>query len=186
LIFLYTPLVEISSESSAPILSNRYNSIEEELHEIRLSLLMEIEKRKQAEEAVECLRNQWMRLSHHLSLVDLHLPPLLPSTTERIGNNNGSNFELDPIEELSQQIIASRLVNDAIAKGISRTEVEAEMEPIIQSKNFEISRLMDRVQYYEAANREMSQRNQEAVGELCPLNLHLFILFYFSHTLGHT
>lgn len=139
---------------------------------------MEIEKRKQAEEAVESLRNQWMRLSHHLSLVGLHLPPPPPCTTERNTNSNSSNFELDPVEELSQQIVASRLVSDAIAKGISRTEVEAEMEPIIQSKNFEISRLMDRVQYYEAANREMSQRNQEAVGELCVSYLHL--LFFYT------
>lgn len=145
---------------------------------------MEIERRKQAEEAAESLRNQWVRLSRHLSLVGLHLSPPPPSTTERNGNSNSSNFELDSVEELSQQIIASRLVSDAIAKGISKTEVEAEMEPIIQSKNFEISRLMDRVQYYEAANREMSQRNQEAVGELCPLLPFSFIclhLFFFSH-----
>lgn len=159
----YDAFEEISSETGAPIPSNRCNNIEEELREIRLSLLMEIERRKQAEEAVESLRNQWVRLSRHLSLVGLHLPPPPPSATERNGNSNSSNFELDSVEELSQQIIASRLVSDAIAKGISKTEVEAEMEPIIRSKNFEISRLMDRVQYYEAANREMSQRNQEAV-----------------------
>ncbi|KAJ3705475.1 hypothetical protein LUZ61_009180 [Rhynchospora tenuis] len=158
----YDAFEEISSESGAPIPS-RGNNIEEELREIRLSLLMEIEKRKQAEEAVESLRNQWMKLSNQLSLVGLHLPPPPPIFTERNGNCNSSNFELDPVEELSQQIIVSRLVSDAISKGISRTEVEAEIEPIIQSKNFEISRLMDRVQYYEFANREMSQRNQEAV-----------------------
>ena len=37
------------------------------------------------------------------------------------------------------------------------------METKIAAKNFEIARLSDRVQYYEAANREMSQRNQEAI-----------------------
>jgi len=41
--------------------------------------------------------------------------------------------------------------------------VESEMETVIAAKNFEIARLSDRVQYYEAANREMSQRNQEAI-----------------------
>ncbi|CAD6253572.1 unnamed protein product [Miscanthus lutarioriparius] len=36
--------------------------------------------------------------------------------------------------------------------------------PVLKSaKNLEIARLSDRVQYYEAANREMSQRNQEAI-----------------------
>ena len=39
------------------------------------------------------------------------------------------------------------------------------METVIAAKNFEIARLSDRVQYYEAANREMSQRNQEAIGK---------------------
>jgi hypothetical protein len=39
------------------------------------------------------------------------------------------------------------------------------METVIAAKNFEIARLSDRVQYYEAANRGMSQRNQEAIGK---------------------
>ena len=35
------------------------------------------------------------------------------------------------------------------------------METVIAAKNFEIARLSDRVQYYEAANREMSQETKK-------------------------
>ncbi|PWZ25682.1 hypothetical protein Zm00014a_019564 [Zea mays] len=65
--------------------------------------------------------------------------------------------------ELCQQITVSQLVAAAISQDFARAEVELEMETVIAAKNFEIARLSDRVQYYEAANREMSQRNQEAI-----------------------
>lgn len=153
--------------------SNQINDIEDELREIRLTLLMEIEKRKQAEEALEVLQNQWLRLSHQLSLLSLSLPPPQLMKPESNENNENASFESDPVVELCRQISISRLVSDAVSKGISRAEAAEEMDSVIQSKNFEISRLMDRVQYYEAANREMSQRNQEAIGKLSPP-------FYFS------
>jgi hypothetical protein len=66
---------------------------------------------------------------------------------------------------LCQQITVSQLVAAAISQDFARAEVESEMETVIAAKNFEIARLSDRVQYYEAANREMSQRNQEAIGK---------------------
>ncbi|KAJ4782525.1 hypothetical protein LUZ62_021520 [Rhynchospora pubera] len=159
----YDACEETMSEGSETFPSNRINNIEAELREIRLTLLMEMEKRKHAEQTLQVLQNQWIRLRHQLSLLGLSLPQPQLMKPEINENTENSSFESDPVEELCRQISISRLVTDAVSKGISRAEVVAEMESVLQSKNFEISRLMDRVQYYEAANREMSQRNQEAI-----------------------
>ena len=132
--------------------------MDDDLREMRLSLLMEIERRTQAEEALEIWQQEWKNLSHHLSLIDLSLPS--PSIAY---DSDGSS--VDPGAELCQQIMVSQLVAAAIARGFARAEVESDMETMIATKNFEIARLSDRVQYYEAANREMSQRNQEAIGK---------------------
>jgi hypothetical protein len=132
--------------------------MDDDLREMRLSLLMEIERRTQAEEALEIWQQEWKNLSHHLSLIDLSLPS--PSIAE---DSDGSS--VDPGAELCQQIMVSQLVAAAIARGFARAEVESDMETMIATKNFEIARLSDRVQYYEAANREMSQRNQEAISK---------------------
>ncbi|XP_065009590.1 uncharacterized protein LOC135639663 [Musa acuminata AAA Group] len=152
----YDALEEISSDGTS---QSSYRNIEDELREMRLSLLMEIQKRKQAEEELENLQNHWHRLSHHLSLVGVSLP-LPPIATEDMG----AQVNLDPAEELSRQIVVARSVADAVGRGCARAEVESKMESQISSKNFEIARLLDRLHYYEAANREMSRWNQEAVG----------------------
>ncbi|KAG7026781.1 hypothetical protein SDJN02_10788 [Cucurbita argyrosperma subsp. argyrosperma] len=131
--------------------------IEAELREMRLSLLMELEKRKQAEEALDNLRGQWQRLREHLSLVGLTLP------SDPTVATNGNLLYSDPAEELCQQVNIARFVSGSIGRGIARAEVETEMEAQLEAKNFEIARLLDRLHYYEAVNHEMSQRNQEAV-----------------------
>ncbi|XP_020270442.1 uncharacterized protein LOC109845581 [Asparagus officinalis] len=151
----YDAFEEISSDGTR---SSCRNVIEDELREMRLNLLMEIEKRKQAEEALENLQSQWQNLRQHLSLVGLTLPTLPAITDETVEQPN-----LDPAEGLCQQIVIARTVASSIGRACSRAEVEMEVEPQIEAKNFEIARLSDRLQYYEAANREMSQRNQEAM-----------------------
>ncbi|XP_062220041.1 uncharacterized protein LOC133919616 [Phragmites australis] len=148
----YDAFEEISSDGGTRSL----RCMDDDLCEMRLSLSMEIERRKQAEEALENWQKEWKKLSHHLSLIALSLPS--PCITENTGDSS-----MDPGAELCQQITVSQLVSAAIARGFARAEVESEMETMIASKNFEIARLSDRVQYYEAANREMSQRNQEAI-----------------------
>ncbi|KAG6524247.1 uncharacterized protein LOC122045856 [Zingiber officinale] len=135
-----------------------YNNLDDDLPELKLNLLMETKKRTQAEESLDQLQNLWQRLSDQLSLLGLSLP-ISPNISEDV--NKQSN--LDPVEELTQQIVVTRFVADAISQGFAHAEVELEMEPQIAAKNFEITRLKDRLQYCEAANREMSQRNQEAV-----------------------
>ncbi|KAK3158849.1 hypothetical protein QOZ80_2AG0142420 [Eleusine coracana subsp. coracana] len=148
----YDAFEEISSDGG----TRSSRCVDDDLREMRLSLLMEIERRKQAEEALESWQNEWKKLSHHLSLISLSLP------SSSIAENT-SDSSMEPGAELCQQITVSQLVSAAIASGFARAEVESDMETIIAAKNFEIARLSDRVQYYEAANREMSQRNQEAI-----------------------
>ncbi|KAF6171177.1 hypothetical protein GIB67_027983 [Kingdonia uniflora] len=133
------------------------HDIEAELHEIRLNLLIEIERRKQAEEALDRIQTQWEKLRQQLSLVGLTLPvaPTIADEDEKIDS--------DPAEELCRQVHLARLVSTSVARGAAKAEIEMEMEFQIESKNFEVTRLWDRLNYYEAVNREMSQRNQEAV-----------------------
>lgn len=132
--------------------------IESELREIRLTLLMEIEKRKQAEETLNNLQRQWQRIREQLSLVGLSLPAD-PAT---LGEGEQP---ADPAAELCQQVYLARFVSNTIGRGVAKAEVEMEMEAQISLKNFEIARLLDKLRYFEAVNQEMSQRNQEVVGE---------------------
>lgn len=146
LIFFFF-LSELSSEIGSQ--SSR-SDFETELREMKLSLLVEMEKRKQAEEKINDMKNQWGRIREQLSFVGLNL----------------TNLEEDQsADDLSNQVHVIRFVSDSIGRGIGKAEVEAEMELLLDSKNFEIARLLDRLKYYEAVNREMSQRNQETMGK---------------------
>ncbi|KAL8123775.1 uncharacterized protein LOC141717813 [Apium graveolens] len=132
------------------------NEVESELREIRSSLLMETEKRKQVEESLNNMQSHWLRIRQQLSTVGLTLP------ADPVGVMEDGNVD-DPVEALCQQVNLARYVSSSIGKGIAKAEAEAEMESQMEAKNFEISRLWDRLNYYEAVNREMSQRNQEVV-----------------------
>lgn len=131
---------------------------ESELRETRLSLLMEIEKRKQVEENLSNMRNQWQRICEQLSLEGLTLPlsPTMLPEGDQVA---------DPAAEVLQQVYLARFVSNSIGRGMAKAEVEMEMEAQIKLKNAEMARLWDRLHYYEAVNQEMSQRNQEVVGE---------------------
>ncbi|KAK1587217.1 hypothetical protein Q3G72_010687 [Acer saccharum] len=145
---------ELSSESGP---QSSPSDIEAELRGMRMSLHMEIEKRKQAEAALNDMQSQWQRVRHQLDHVGLRLPETLTVVVE------GQQSDSDPAEELCRQVYLARFVSESVGRGIAKAEMEAEMESQIESKNFEIARLCDRLHYYEAMNQEMSQRNQEAV-----------------------
>ncbi|KAK9165488.1 hypothetical protein Scep_000679 [Stephania cephalantha] len=132
-------------------------NMEAELRDIRLNLLMEIEKRKQVEETLDNMRRQWQGFAEKLSLVGLTVPAIESATFE--DENLAPGFA----EELCQQIHVARLVSDSVGRGLAKAEAEMEIEPVIEAKNFEIARLCDRLRYYEAVNHEMSQRNQETI-----------------------
>ncbi|CAA7019380.1 unnamed protein product [Microthlaspi erraticum] len=141
---------ELSTDSG---MQSSVNNIESELREIRLSLLTEMEKRKQTEEALEQMQIHWQRLREQLAQVGLFVP-LDPTTS-----TNNMNLS----EELRCQLEVARFVSDSLGRGMAKAEAEMEMESMLETKNFEITRLSDRLHYYEAVNREMSQRNQEAI-----------------------
>ncbi|KAG2329386.1 hypothetical protein Bca4012_021050 [Brassica carinata] len=141
---------ELSTDSG---MQSSVNNVETELREIRLSLLMEIEKRKQTEEALEQMQTHWQRLREQLAQVGVFVP-IDPTT---------STNDMNLSEELRCQLEVARFVSDSLGRGMAKAEVEMEMEAMLETKNFEITRLSDRVHYYEAVNREMSQRNQEAI-----------------------
>ncbi|KAH1206430.1 hypothetical protein GmHk_16G046879 [Glycine max] len=143
---------ELSSDGGT---QNSHRDIEAELREIRLSLLMEIEKRKQVEETLNSMQSHWERLGQRLSHIGIVLPSDLTA--------EGGQLSSDPMEDVCQQLYITRFISNTIGRGIARAEAEIEMEAQLQSKNFEIARLLERLHCYETMNREMSQRNQEAV-----------------------
>jgi hypothetical protein len=142
---------------------------------MRLNVLMEIEKRKQAEEALNNMRSQWQRLRQQLSAVGLTLPADSTVVAE------GGQLDCDPPEELCQQVHVARFVSESIGRGVARAEMEMEMEAEIESKNFEIARLCDRLHFYEVVNREMYQRNQDALGQILrPYIIYPSHLFFYQ------
>lgn len=148
------PFLGFSKLSTDSGIQSSINNTESELREIRLSLLIEIEKRKQTEEALEQIQTHWLKLREQLAQVGLFIP-INPTTS-----TNNMNLS----EELRCQLEVARFVSDSLSRGMAKAEAEMVMESKLETKNFEITRLSDRVHYYEAVNREMSQRNQEAIG----------------------
>lgn len=166
MLFLYTAIIIICSLLYSEFCDGSVSSVpsliivmESELQTTKHQLLQEIEKRKAAEDALNMMCYQWQRISNVLSEAGL----TLPSPSAVIG---GMQLEPASIENLLQEVIVARFVAEAIGKGQSRAEAELATEAILESKNQEISRLRDRLLYYETANREMSERNQEIIGML--------------------
>lgn len=131
---------------------------------------MEIEKRKQVEESLKSMQSQWERIRKGFSLVGIVLPADLTAIAE------GGQLTSDPVDDLCQQVYIARFISNTIGRGTARAEMEREMEAQLESKNFEIARLLERLHCYETMNREMSQRNQEAVGEIYVDQMIKFIL----------
>ncbi|KAL3525357.1 hypothetical protein ACH5RR_013729 [Cinchona calisaya] len=149
----YDAWEELSSESGP---QSSVSDVEGEFREIKLSLLVEIDRRKQAEESLKNTRAQWQNIREELSVIGLTLPVDLVVTSEDEQLKN-------PVQELSQQFDVARFVSNSIGRGVAKAEVVMEMEAQMELKNFEIARLLDRLHYYEAVNREMSQRNQKTI-----------------------
>ncbi|KAL9141075.1 hypothetical protein ABFS82_14G079100 [Erythranthe guttata] len=142
---------EFSSDGS---ISNTpsHDSIESELRASRLRLLDEIERRKSAEETLDSIRSQWERIRSIMSDAGLTFPALpIGSDALLIENNN-------TLDQISQEIIVTKFVADAIGRGQARAEAEEAASAIVELKEQQIMRLKDRLQYYETVNHEMSQR----------------------------
>ncbi|KAK6911726.1 hypothetical protein RJ641_023819 [Dillenia turbinata] len=143
------------SDGSVSNFSASYLSkMETELHSVRLNLVDEIEKRKVAEDALSQMRAQWQRVGNILSEVGLTFP---------LAAHAGGNIQVEDsaVDQLCQQVIIAKFVSEAMGRAEARAEAEAAAEVVLEAKEQEISRLRDRLQYYEAVNYEMSHRNQE-------------------------
>lgn len=136
-----------SNESGTP---SSVNKIEAEL---RLCLVMESEKRRQAEETLEQMQVHWRRLREQLAHVGIFVP-LDPTSTE---------YMMNIADELRCQVEVTRFVSDSLDIDLAKAEVEMEMASELEAKKFEIKQLSNRLRYYETVNREMSQRNQESI-----------------------
>ncbi|MCL7038843.1 hypothetical protein MKW94_002357 [Papaver nudicaule] len=136
--------------SSAGSLQSSMRDLDAQVREIRVNLLMEIERRKRAEDAFNSMEKQWESLREKLSAVGV----TLPAASAIVGED-----KYDVAEDVCHQVSVARFVADAVGRGV----VKAEMESLVESKNFEIARLTDRLHYYETMNSEMSNRNQEAM-----------------------
>ncbi|EPS63986.1 hypothetical protein M569_10802, partial [Genlisea aurea] len=146
----YDAWEELSSDSGNQI-SAKHS--ENEFRGMRLSLLMEMEKRERAEETLNHMRNQWQLIASKLSDLGVWIPSNLLEEDEQI------------LEAVSQQASVARFVSESIVRGQAKAEIQMETEAQINQKNTEIARLHDKLRYYEAVNHEMSQRNQEIVAE---------------------
>ncbi|KAF6164677.1 hypothetical protein GIB67_033893 [Kingdonia uniflora] len=73
------------------------------------------------------------------------------------------DLKMDMAEQFCQDVVVSRFVSEVIGRSLARAEAEEAVEAVIETKNQEISRLRDKLQYYETVNHEMSQRNQEVL-----------------------
>jgi len=151
----YDATEDFSSDSSSSHASPLRTNLEADLCSVRLSLFEETERRKQVEASLTYMQDRWKNMAAHFCKLGLSFPP--------IPDRLNAQQEIDPVAQLCQEIVVGRFVNEAIKRGIVRAELEATSEAIIDGKNHEISRLHDRLQYYEAVNHEMSQRNQEAM-----------------------
>lgn len=149
----FDAIEDFSSDTSNSNAPSYGLNLESELRSLRVSLLEEIERREQAEEDLSSMRSQWQRTVDLLSEVGIALPSPSDSSESMQQNNT-------VIEELCQEVVVARFVAQAIGKGQARAEAEIAAEAILESKDQEISRLRDKLHYYEAVNHEMSQRNQ--------------------------
>nr|GEX01009.1 uncharacterized protein [Tanacetum cinerariifolium] len=153
----YDAIEDFSSDGSMLSLASCSRNIESELHTTRLSLFEEIEKRKTAEDDLAAMSTHWQRVGNIL-LSQTGFPLLAPS-------NDGSRMRIDinAIKQFSEEVIVARFVSEATGKAEAQAEAELAADVIIGSKDKEISRLKDRLQYYEAMIHEMSQKNLESM-----------------------
>lgn len=145
---------DFSHDGSVSSTLHSCHSFESEMRATRLSLLDEIGKRKVSEDALGLMYSQWQRVAD-LLLAQAGLRFPAPSI--------GMQFDIGPIEQFCQELVVTRFVSEAIGQGLACAEAEIAAEEIFKAKDQEISRLRDRLQYYEAVNHEMSQRNQEVI-----------------------
>lgn len=153
-------LTEFSSDGSISNTPSYEHRLESELRAFRLSLPDEIEKRKIAEGTLRLMLSQWEKTRTLMLEAGLAFP-----APPVIGDN--MQLEDQDMNQFSQEVVVARFVSEAVGRGQARAEAEEAASAILESKDQEILRLRDRLQYYETVNHEMSQR--KLVGKLAEL-----------------
>lgn len=151
----YDAIEDFSSDGSMLSIASCSRNIESELNTTKVSLLEEIEKRKTAENDLATMCTHWQRMGK-----------LLLSQTGQTTSNDSSNsmqFDINAMKQFSEEIIVARFVAEAMGKAEAQAESELAAEVIIESKDKEILRLKDRLQYSETMIREMSQKNLQSM-----------------------
>ncbi|KAL7157487.1 hypothetical protein ABFS83_02G081000 [Erythranthe nasuta] len=150
---------DFSSEGSVSNTPSYCSRIEPELHATRLRILEEIEKRTNAEASLLLMHNQWERISNLMSRAGLTFPA--PPSLTHLKEGNTSSL----MDQFAQEFVFISFIDEAIAKGEARAEAEEAADVIIESKDQEILRLQDKLQYYETVNHELSQRKLVEVAQ---------------------
>ena len=96
---------ELSSEGGT---QNSTIDFEAELCEMRLSLLMEIEKRKQTEESLNSMKSQYERIRQGLYSAGIVLPANLTAVA------GADQLNSDPMEDLCQQVHVARFISNSL------------------------------------------------------------------------
>lgn len=117
----------------------------------------EIARRITAEEAAASLQRRWNEMARKCSLIGVPVT----SVEDKLESKRHSIQDL--YEQFSEKLVVARLVGGAVASAAVRAAKDEELESMVARKNLEISRLWDKLQYVELVNREMSQRNLEAM-----------------------
>ncbi|KAH7372920.1 hypothetical protein KP509_17G029200 [Ceratopteris richardii] len=142
-----------TSVNAVPLMKMRDMSAQDLEH----SLQEEVARRIRAEEALALLQESCNGIIQRCASIGILMAP-----NEDMTNSIGKNMH-DACDHLSERLAVARMVAGAVARAAAKVTKDEEMEHLIASKNWEISRLWDKLQYLEIINREMSQRNQECI-----------------------
>lgn len=125
------------------------------------TLQEELARRIKAEDTLASLQRRWNQMARRCLSIGLELKP----GAGRCQGDAADQVQghIDPFEILSQKLVIARLVGGSVARAAIQAAKEEEFESMLAAKNWEISRLRDKLQYYELVNHEMSQRNQEII-----------------------
>lgn len=124
------------------------------------SLQEELARRIKAEDTLASLQRRWNQMARRCLSIGLELKPGAGRRGDAADQAQGI---IDPFEIISQKLVIARLVGGSVARAAIQVATEEEFESMLAAKNREISRLHDKLQYYELVNQEMSQRNQEII-----------------------
>ncbi|XP_071698717.1 uncharacterized protein [Rutidosis leptorrhynchoides] len=153
----YDAIEDFSSDGSTLSLASCSRNLVSELNTTRLNLIDETEKRKTVEDNLATMCALWQRVGKLL------LPHNSQTCLAPSSDISPMRFDINEVKQFSQEVIFARFVAEAMEKAESRAEAELAADVIVESKDKEISRLKNRLQYYEAMIYEMSQKNLESM-----------------------